>query len=89
MIKVRKSSMSQHEPKDRVIYLHHLWDTIIANDGDIDLRIEEEAIRSYVVNRIRDEVKDTIEKLVTAETAVGKRSSYERFYEFYVKKGFE
>lgn len=81
--------MSHHDPKDRVAYLQHLWETIVSNDGEIDLRIEEEAIRTYVVNRIRDEVKESIEKLVVAEARIGKRNSHERFYEFYVKKGFE
>lgn len=57
VIKVRKSALNQHDPKDRIVYLNHLWDTILANEGEIDLRMEEEAIRSYVVCRIRAEVR--------------------------------
>ena len=40
-IKVRKSVLKEYSPKDRMIYMHHLWDTIKTNTKEIDLRVEE------------------------------------------------
>lgn len=79
-IKVRKSVLSMYEPKDRIVYIRHLWDTISANDGEIDLRVEEEALRSFIVKRMRKEVKESIEEQLAPHTRLGPKSTYERFY---------
>lgn len=38
-IKIKKPNLNQYESKDKIVYLQHLWETITANDGEIDLRI--------------------------------------------------
>jgi hypothetical protein len=53
-IATKKSKLNQYEPQDKIVYLQHLWNTIIANDGEIDLRVEEEALKIYCTNRIRN-----------------------------------
>lgn len=64
LIKVKKSILNQYEPEDRIVYLNNLWEKILSNEGELDLRVEEDAIRSYVLERIRKEVRDSIEKEV-------------------------
>lgn len=60
MIKVRKSVLKEYDPKDRIIYLHHLWENIRKNAKEIDLRVEEEALRLYIIDRIRRETIDQL-----------------------------
>ena len=64
MIKVRKSILKEYSPKDRIIYLSHIWRTIKKNEKEIDLRVEEEALRLYIVERIRNEVIEKIKEEV-------------------------
>ena len=40
MIKVRRSVLKEYDPKDRIIYLNHLWENIRTNTKEIDLRVE-------------------------------------------------
>lgn len=61
-IKVKKSCLAPYNQKDRLIYIRHLWETIVENDGEIDLRLEEEALRSFIVKRIRKEIQKQIEE---------------------------
>ena len=41
--------LKDYSAKDRVIYMHHLWNTIKTNTKEIDLRVEEEALKMFIV----------------------------------------
>ena len=62
MIKVRKSTLKEYSPKDRTIYLNHMWKTIKENGKEIDLRVEEEALRLFIVERVRNEVIERVQE---------------------------
>ena len=40
VLKIKKNCLAQYTPKDRITFIRHLWETISANDGEIDLRLE-------------------------------------------------
>ena len=63
-----------------MIYLSHMWKTIKENGKEIDLRVEEEALRVYIVERIRKEVIERITEEIESVERLVHQNSYQRFY---------
>jgi hypothetical protein len=85
MIRVKKSHLSNYSAEDRVIYIKDLWEKITSAENEIDLKSIEDALRTYALERIKEETIEEIFGVIREVVNLDRHKSYERFGE-YVKK---
>ncbi len=60
----KKSNLSNYSDEDRMVYVRNLWQKV-TTDSEIDLRTAEDALRSYALERIRNQTLDYIEQWIS------------------------
>jgi hypothetical protein len=88
MIRVKKSHLSNYSAEDRVIYMKDLWEKITSAENEIDLKSIEDALRTYALERIKEETIEYSFGVIREVVSLDRHKSYERFGE-YVKKEAE
>ena len=56
----RASTLNNYKEEDRVRYLRELWNTIKDSKTELDLKSIDDALKNYVMERIRKEIMDLL-----------------------------
>ena len=52
----RASTLNNYKEEDRVRYLRELWNTLKDSKTELDLKSIDDALKNYVMERIRKEI---------------------------------
>jgi hypothetical protein len=56
----RPSAINNYKEQDRIRYLHELWSQIKDSKTELDLKSIDDALKTYVLERIRNDIIDLL-----------------------------